>query len=116
LASAGDGGAMDPDALLATLGTITIPTSLTVSVQKTGTLTGNSSLRVQLTDANGLDYCYGGSMAAEIPIEKFNTKCWNNSGDFATPSTPFRRLDIIVPSSASTEQDFAFCLTSVTVK
>jgi len=114
-----DGGATDPSdggGLFASLGTVTIPTSITVSVTRTGTLTGNSSLRAQMTDVNGIDYCYGGSMAESIPIGKFNTKCWNNSGDAATPTTRFRRVDIIVPSSASTEQDFAYCLTNVVVE
>jgi hypothetical protein len=105
-----DGGVANP------IGTITIPTSIAVSVTKAGTMTGNSSLRVQLTDANGVDYCYGGPMTAPIPIGKFNTKCWNNTGDAATPSTQFKRVDIIVPSSAATEQDFAYCLTNVIVQ
>jgi len=117
--SAVDGGAAGPSddgGIVASLGTITIPNSITVSVTRTGTLTGNSSLRVQMTDVNGLDYCYGGSMADAIPIGKFNTMCWNNTGDAATSSTLFRRVDIIVPSSASTEQDFAYCLTNVSVQ
>jgi cellulose 1,4-beta-cellobiosidase len=98
------------------MGTITIPTSITISMTKTGTLTGNSSLRAQLTDEKGGTYCYGGPMTAAIPIGKFNTKCWNNTGDFATPATSFRRFDIIVPSSASTKQDFAFCINNLTVQ
>ena len=104
-----DGGAGVP-------GTITIPNSITVSVTKSGTLTGNSALRVQLTDANGIRYCYGGPMTDAIPIGKFNSKCWNNTGDFATSSTLFTKLEVMVPSSASTEQKFAYCLTNVAVE
>ena len=55
-------------------------------------------------------------MADPIPIGKFNTKCWNNSGDFATSSTAFRRFDIVVPSSAAVRQDYSFCLTNLTVQ
>ena len=108
--SSTDGGAVSLPAA------ITIPNTITLSITKNGTMTGNSSLRAQLTDENGVDYCYGGSMAKPIPITKFNTACWNNTGDFATPTTPFTRLDVIVPSSASTEQDFSYCLTDVVVE
>jgi hypothetical protein len=112
-----DGGAAGADGGVAIpLGTITIPSSITVSVTKSGTLTGNSSLRAQLTDVNGTDYCYGGPMTDAIPITKFNTACWNNTGEFATSSTAFRTLEVIVPSSASTEQEFAYCITNVTVQ
>jgi hypothetical protein len=62
------------------------------------------------------NYCYGGSMANAIAIGEFNTQCRNNQGEAATASTLFRRIDIIVPSSASTEQDFACCLTKVSVQ
>lgn len=106
-----DGGAIPP------VGSITVPTSITVTVAKSGTdLAGNSSLRVQMTDVNGNLFCYGGAMDAPIPIEKFNTKCWNNSGDAATPSTAFTRLDVIVPSSSSSERPFSYCITNVTVQ
>jgi cellulose 1,4-beta-cellobiosidase len=111
-----DGGAVAADGGAVPLGSITIPNSITVSVTKSGTLTGNSSLRAQLTDETGTDYCYGGPMTDAIPIEKFNTMCWNNTGSFATSSTAFRTLEVIVPSSASTEQDFAYCITNVTVQ
>ena len=91
-AGAVDGGAsaVGSDASIA-LGSISIPNSITVSVTKEGSLTGNNSLRAQLTDADGKLFCYGGSMAEPIPIGKFNSACWNNSGDFATSSMAFGR-------------------------
>ena len=109
-AAALDGGAIP------TVGAINVPNSLTVSITKSGNLTGNNSMRVQLTDVDGNLFCYGGPLNQVIPIDKFNTMCWNNTGDFATPSTLFTRLDVIVPSSAASEQDFAYCLNSVTVE
>jgi hypothetical protein len=51
-----------------------------------------------------------------IPIGNFNTKCWDNSGTYATSSTPFKRVDVLVPGSASTDEPFAFCLTNVVVE
>ena len=114
--SADDGGAGVDGPAVAPPGTITIPTSITVAVTKTGDQGGNNSIRAQLTDVNGKSYCYGGSMVNPIPIGNFNSQCWNNKGDAATPSTPFKRFDIIVPSSASSEEDFAYCLTNVVVQ
>jgi hypothetical protein len=127
-ATAGIGFMLNQDALAAdagtgvdggdipTVGSLSIPNSLAVNITKTGNLTGNNSMRLQLTDVDGNLFCYGGPLNQPIPIGKFNTMCWNNTGDFATPSTLFTRLDVIVPSSASTEQDFAYCLTSVSVQ
>jgi hypothetical protein len=100
---------------IASIGTITIPNSLTVFVDRSG-LNGNNSLRVQLTDVDGNLFCYAGSPNDVIPIAKFNTQCWNNKGIFATSSTLFTRVDVIVPSSATTDLEFAYCLTNVVVQ
>jgi len=106
-----DGGAIPP------IGTITIPSSITINVVKSGNnLGGNNSLRAQLVDVDGNAFCYGGVSDTPIPVTKFNTKCWNNSGDYATPSTAFKKLDVIVPSSSSSELDFSYCITNVTVQ
>lgn len=72
----------------------------------------------RLTDANNTFYCYGGRLTSgtAIPIAQFNTRCWDNSGTFATSSTLFKRVDILVPYSASTDEPFAYCLTNVSVK
>ena len=84
----------------------------------TGGLKGNNSLRVQLMDVNNNFYCYGGALnsGVPIPIGKFNTQCWSNTGTYATASTLFKRVDVLVPGTASTDQPFAFCLTNVTVQ
>jgi cellulose 1,4-beta-cellobiosidase len=97
---------------------ITIGQSITITVEKSGALSGNSTLRVQLTDSNNDFYCYAGQWISgvAIPITQFNTQCWNNSGTFATSSTLFKRVDILVPSNASTDESFAYCLTNVAVK
>jgi Glycosyl hydrolase family 12 len=107
-----DGGATS------SMDSITIGNSITVSLAKSGTGVGNSALRLQLTDANNNFYCYGGQLnsGVPIPITQLNTKCWDNSGTFATSSTPFKRVDVIVPGSASTDEPFAFCLTNVSVE
>lgn len=109
-AAAIDGGAIP------TVGSITIPNTVAVNLVKSGNLTGNNSMRLQLVDVEGKLFCYGGALNAPVPITKFNTACWNNTGDFATPSTLFTRLDVIVPSSAAIQQDFSYCLTSVSVQ
>jgi hypothetical protein len=98
------------------IGTITVPTSVTVSLSRTEGLSGNRSLRAQLTDVDGNIFCYGGPLNEAIPIDKFNTQCWNNKGTFATPSMLFTRIDIIVPSSAATDLPFGYCLGNVVIQ
>jgi len=63
-------------------------------------------------------YCYGGALQSGVPVAigRFNTQCWNNAGKFATPTTLFKRVDVLVPGTASTEEPFAFCLTDVVVQ
>jgi hypothetical protein len=108
---------VDGGAVAAPLGTITIPNSITVTVARSGgNLTGNNSLRVQLTDVDGNLFCYGGPLNEPIPVGKLNTKCWNNTGDPATPSTRFARGDVIVPSSAATDLSYSYCITNITVQ
>jgi cellulose 1,4-beta-cellobiosidase len=111
--TAGDGGV---DA--GSVGAIAIGQSITITVEKSGVTAVNSALRVQLTDSNNNFYCYAGrwSDGAAIPITQFNTRCWDNSGTYATPGSLFKRVDIVVPSSASTDQPFAYCLTNVSVE
>jgi hypothetical protein len=100
-----------------TPGSVTIPNSITISVEKSGeNMAGNLSLRAQLIDPNGIAYCYGGSLTAPVAITKFNTKCWNNSGDFATATTPFTKVDVIVPSSAASDLGFSYCIKDVTIQ
>jgi len=111
-----DGGAVDGGAMISPIGAITVPTSVTVSVSRTEGLSGNQSLRAQLTDADGNIFCYGGPLNEAIPITKFNTQCWNNKGTFATSSTLFTRIDIIVPSSAASDLAFGYCLGNVVIQ
>ncbi|HEY5284559.1 MAG TPA: hypothetical protein VIM14_17340 [Polyangia bacterium] len=109
----GDGGS-DANSI----GTIAIETSITIMVEKTGATAGNSGLLVQLTDSNNNFYCvYDGrwTSGVPIPIAQF-ARCWNNTGIFATSSTLFKRVDILVPSSASKDKPFAYCLTNVSVE
>jgi hypothetical protein len=111
-----DAGAPGVDAGLR-VGTVTIPHSIAISLERSGdNMAGNRSLRAQLTAANGDLYCYGGSLVDAIPITKFNTKCWNNTGDYAIASTPFTKLDVIVPSSAASDLEFSYCITNVVVQ
>ncbi len=115
-AGAVDGGAIDGGELISPIGSITIPTSVSVTVTRTDGLSGNQSLRAQLTDVDGNIFCYGGPLNEAIPIGKFNTQCWNNKGTFATPTTRFTRLDIIVPSSAASDLAFGYCLGNVVIQ
>ncbi len=112
-----DGGPSSVDGgAVSTIHAITIPTSVSVSVTRSDSLGGNASLRAQMTDVDGNIFCYGGPLNEPIPVGKFNTQCWNNKGTFATPSTLFTRLDIIVPSSATTDLPFSYCLTNVVIQ
>jgi hypothetical protein len=112
-----DAGVDEPDGgSIPTIGTITIPTSIAFTLTRLDDLNGNLSLRAQMTDVEGNLFCYGGPLNEAIPIGKFNTQCWNNKGTFATPATQFTRLDIIVPSSATTSLSFGYCLTNVVVQ
>ena len=112
-----DGGLSSSDGgLIPSIHTITIPNSLTVSVLRSDNFVGNASLRAQLIDVDGNIFCYGGPINDAIPIGKFNTQCWNNKGTFASSSTLFSRLDIIVPSSATTDLPFSYCLTNVVIQ
>jgi len=100
------------------LDAITIPTSIAVTVQKFGTGSGNSALCVQLTDSNNHYFCAlegTWSSGQPIPITHFNSKCWDNSGTYATPTMSFKRVDVLVPSSAPVDRSFAFCLTQITL-
>jgi cellulose 1,4-beta-cellobiosidase len=112
-----DAGTVDGDGGSA-VGTIVIPKSITVSVDKFGTLPGNTALRVQLTDKDNNSYCYGGKLVSgtPIPIDQFNETCWNNKGKFATATTAIKRADVLVPGAASGDLPFSFCLTNVSVE
>jgi hypothetical protein len=101
-----------------TVGATAIPNSITITTYA-GSGTGNSFLRVQLTDNVGNDYCVMENTwvsGASIPITRFNTACWNNSGTYATSSMPFQELDLIVPSTGSGDRPFDFCLLDVTIQ
>lgn len=113
-----DGAAAADAGMSSALGTITVPKSITISVSNAGTFAGNNSLRPQIMDADGNYYCYGDKLVSgtPIPINKFNTTCWNKQGKSATPTTPIKRIDVLVPGSASTDLPFSFCLTNVTVE
>jgi hypothetical protein len=52
---------------------------------------------------------------ARIPITQF-ARCWDSSGVFATSRSLFKRVDVLVPSSASKDKSFAFCLTNLAVE
>lgn len=100
------------------MGGVTIDNSIAVSVALSGASAGNASLRVQLTDVNGTFYCYGGRLQSgqPIPIGQFNTQCWSGAGQAPVPGTQFKRVDVLVPGSASTEESFSFCLTNVVIE
>jgi cellulose 1,4-beta-cellobiosidase len=113
-----DGGATIDAGPAASLGFITIANSITVSVTKSGNPLGNTALRLQLADVDNNFYCFAGTLKSDVPIPvaQLNTKCWDNSGTFATPSTRFKRVDVIVPGNASADEPFSYCLTGVAVQ
>ena len=102
----------------ATISTVTIATSITVKTY-TGSGAGNAYLRVQLDDNAGNSYCVeAGSWSSgeAIPIVNFNTTCWDNTGTFASSSTPIQALSVTIPSADSTDRPFGMCLQNVTVQ
>jgi hypothetical protein len=75
-----------------------------------------SPLRLQLNDSAGDNWCYditGYSSPATIPLESFNTHCWDNSGDPFKPGTAITSLSLVVPGDSTSERKFSFCLYSV---
>ena len=96
-----------------------IANSITITVQTLGNTGGNSALRLQLTDLNDEFYCVEAgnwTSGIPIPITRFSTECWGDTGTHATSSLVFQRIDIFVPSHASLIRPFAFCLTDVSVE
>ena len=93
------------------------PTGDGLYVQLTGT---TSALRVQLRALGGdtdetKRWCapvpQGGT--GKIPWTSFNNKCWNNSGNYFTPTTPIRWIEITDPSSNVVTTPMDFCLVNV---
>ena len=109
----------DASATATTLGGVMILKSIAITIQKTGEVSQNTALRVQLTDSNDHFFCAlegQWTSGTAIPITQFNTKCWDNTGAYATPSMSFKRVDILVPSTTSGDRGFSYCLTSVAVE
>jgi len=75
-----------------------------------------SQLRLQLNDAAGNNWCYditSLSSPATIPLDLFNTHCWDNSGEPFKPGTAITSLSLVVPGDATSARKFSFCLYSV---
>lgn len=96
-------------------GTVT-PTAegLTVRVENRG----GSPLRVQIQGPNGAEdetdrWCatIGGS-GGTIPYHRFNTRCWDGSGD-AYAGQPLTSAAILVPGDAALATPFDFCLDEI---
>ena len=100
------------------IGAVPIPVGIAITTYG-GNQTGNDFLRVQLTDSYGNDYCVMENKWASgvsIPITKFNTACWDNSGVYASATSPMQELDLIVPSTGAGDRPFEFCLLDVAVQ
>jgi len=49
-----------------------------------------------------------------IPWTSFNSRCWDNSGNYFTPSTPIRWIEITDPSSNAATTPIDVCIVNVT--
>jgi hypothetical protein len=101
---------------------ITIPNSITFTVDLSGGGAGNLALRPALYDrATDRTYCVpegSWTNAQPIPITSFNTECWGptSAAIYASPTTPITNVELQVPSSDTIDRPFAFCITDVTVQ
>lgn len=79
---------------------------------------GGSDLRIQIQGKNGETdendrWCATlPASGTEVKFTSFNTKCWDDSGDFYTMGTPIVAAALLVPG-ALTATNFNFCLNSL---
>jgi hypothetical protein len=99
-------GSNDPKAVTAG-STITVDATM-------GTGTGDAAARIQIVDDAGTNYCVDSgtwSSGSPIDIASFNTTCWDNKGSAPSTSTKIVSVHIVVPSDATADRPFSFCLT-----
>jgi hypothetical protein len=101
---------------------IPAPSTVTVSAVFASTpydtRRGNASARVQVVDYTGIWYCVdAGTWVSGSPIDisSFNTTCWDNMGEPLRPGTPIVEVDVVVPSEATADRPFEFCITDVAI-
>jgi hypothetical protein len=79
---------------------------------------GNSSLRLQLIDNTFNYWCFdlaGAQSPVTIALDKFNTKCWNNSGSSFQSGTSIQAIQLTVPGSNSSSVPYNFCFQGLSV-
>jgi len=98
---------------VATTNTVASPDTIAVSY----TNPGGSPLRAQVwQESSNTYYCVDSSQfhsGEPIPISKFNTKCWDNSGTSLTAGTPISSIGLYVPSSDTQSRSWSACMTGV---
>lgn len=98
---------------------IEIANSITVTTYLADNKNGNSALRFEIVDMNNVSYCVEGgtwTSGTPIPIKSFNSACWDNSGEYASPGIAIQQIQFIVPCSNTVQRPFSFCITNVTVQ
>ncbi|MBN2801619.1 MAG: hypothetical protein JXR91_00850 [Deltaproteobacteria bacterium] len=78
------------------------------------TNTEGSDLRVQIQNGT-MRWCAKVTKdgEVEIPWSSFNTKCWDNSGDYYDGKTLIEAIMILVPGDNLVDIDFNFCLNAI---
>jgi hypothetical protein len=97
---------------------VSAPATITVDADLSGAQIGNQEARVQLVDSAGTSYCVAAgawSSGSPIDITSFNTACWDDSGTPLAAGASIVSVHIIIPSDATAERPFSFCLTGVTL-
>jgi poly(3-hydroxybutyrate) depolymerase len=113
--SAGVGFDFQPESPGSSASPITLSSSsVTISFSNAG----GSNLVVNLvSDPSGSTFwCYelrGATSPVTIPLSSFNTACWNSSGQSLSPGTQVAGIFVYVPSSATTNVPFDFCLLGI---
>lgn len=91
----------------------------TITVDATmGSGTGDAAARIQVVDDAGNNYCVEAgtwSTGSPIDITSFAASCWETEtakrGSSPSTSTKLVSVHIVVPSDATANRDFSFCLT-----
>jgi hypothetical protein len=88
--------------------------SITVNYQNKGT----SGLHLQLLDNSFNFWCYDLKAVTgpvTIPLDKFNTKCWDNTGSAFQSGTSIQAIQLVASGSNSVSVAYNFCFEGLSV-
>jgi hypothetical protein len=77
-----------------------------------------SPLMIQLIDSSFNYWCYDISTASSpvtIPLSRFNSQCWDDSGETFAPGTPIQAIQLTVSGSNLSTTAFSYCFLGLTI-